>query len=103
MPAATTFPTTSAPRTDHVVHLCAGSGSVPNVSMIKWALAHEPKVRQTFIYSNKTWNDIIYRDELTAMEAKHPDRLRVFHALTREPETFPLHRQACGAAASRPT
>ena len=76
-------------RTDHVVHLCAGSGSVPNVSMIKWALAHEPTLRQTFIYSNKTWNDVIYRDELAAMEAKHGDRLRVIHALTREPETFP--------------
>ena len=51
-------------RTDHVVHLCAGSGSVPNVSMIKWGLANVPTLRQTFIYSNKTWNDIIYRDEL---------------------------------------
>jgi ferredoxin-NADP reductase len=75
-------------RTDHVVHLCAGSGSVPNVSMIKWGLAHEPKLRQTFIYSNKTWHDVIYRDELARMEAAHPGRLRVVHALTREPETF---------------
>jgi 3-ketosteroid 9alpha-monooxygenase subunit B len=75
-------------RTDHVVHLCAGSGSVPNVSMIKWGLAHEPKLRQTFIYSNKTWNDVIYRDELARMEAAHQGRLRVIHALTREPETF---------------
>ena len=82
------LPEDVAGRTDHVVHLCAGSGSVPNVSMIKWALAHEPRLRQTFIYSNKTWNDIIYRDELSAMEAKHPDRLRVYHALTREPESF---------------
>lgn len=77
-----------AEMTDHVVHLCAGSGSVPNVSMIKWGLAHEPKVRHTFIYSNKTWNDIIYRDQLAALEARHADRLRVFHTITREPETF---------------
>ena len=83
------LPEDIANRTDHVVHLCAGSGSVPNVSMIKWALAHEPKLRQTFIYSNKTWNDIIYRDELAAMQAAHGNRLRVVHALTREPETFP--------------
>ena len=33
-----------ADLTDHVVHLCAGSGSVPNVSMIKWGLAHLPAV-----------------------------------------------------------
>jgi ferredoxin-NADP reductase len=83
------LPEDIANRTDHVVHLCAGSGSVPNVSMIKWGLAHVPGLRQTFIYSNKTWNDVIYRDELARMEAAHPDRLRVIHALTREPETFP--------------
>jgi 3-ketosteroid 9alpha-monooxygenase subunit B len=82
------LPADIADRTDHLVHLCAGSGSVPNVSIIKWALDHEPKVRHTFLYSNKTWNDIIYRDLLAALEAKHPDRLRVFHTITREPETF---------------
>jgi ferredoxin-NADP reductase len=82
------LPEDIANRTDHVVHLCAGSGSVPNVSMIKWGLAHVPGLRQTFIYSNKTWNDVIYRDELARMEAAHADRLRVVHALTREPETF---------------
>ncbi len=74
--------------TDHVVHLCAGSGSVPNVSMVKWALRHESKLRHTFIYSNKTWNDIIFRDELARLEARHRDRLRVIHTLTREPDTF---------------
>ena len=74
--------------TDHLVHLCAGSGSVPNVSIIKAALQHEPRLRHTFVYSNKTWNDIIYRDLLAELEAQHPGRLAVVHALTREPETF---------------
>jgi 3-ketosteroid 9alpha-monooxygenase subunit B len=74
--------------TDHLVHLCAGSGSVPNVSIIKWALGHLPRMRHTFIYSNKTWNDIIFRDALAELERAHPDRLRVIHTLTREPETF---------------
>ena len=93
------LPDDIANRTDHVVHLCAGSGSVPNVSMIKWGLANVPALRQTFIYSNKTWNDIIYRDELARMVAAHPERLRVVHALTREPEIVPLHRH--GAARPR--
>jgi 3-ketosteroid 9alpha-monooxygenase subunit B len=74
--------------TSHLVHLCAGSGSVPNVSILKWALRHVPHLRHTFIYSNKTWNDIIYRDELARMERAHPDRLRVIHTITREPEGF---------------
>lgn len=70
--------------TDHIVHVCAGSGSVPNYSMLKFALEHYPKLRHTFIYSNKHWDDVIYRDALAALESKHPARLKVVHTLTRE-------------------
>jgi len=73
-------------QTDHIVHICAGSGSVPNFSMLKYALDHHPRLRHTFIYSNKTWGDVIFRDALTELEAKNPDRLRVIHTLTREPD-----------------
>jgi ferredoxin-NADP reductase len=54
--------------------------------MLKHALAFHPRLRHTFIYSNKTWRDIIFRDALTELEAKHPERLRVIHTLTREPD-----------------
>jgi 3-ketosteroid 9alpha-monooxygenase subunit B len=71
-------------ETDHIVHVCAGSGSVPNFSMLKFALAHHPTLRHTLVYSNKTWSDVIFRDELSRLAAQHPDRLRLLHALTRE-------------------
>src|SRR5262245_19196901 len=74
-------------RTDHIVHLCAGSGSVPNVSILKHALRHHPKLRHTFIYSNKTWDDVIFRRDLETLVVQNPDRLRVVHALTREART----------------
>lgn len=73
-----------AAQTDHIVHICAGSGSVPNFSMLKFALANLPTLRHTFVYSNKTWDDVIYRDALAALVAQHPDRLSVVHTLTRE-------------------
>jgi 3-ketosteroid 9alpha-monooxygenase subunit B len=71
-------------RTDHIVHLCAGSGSVPNYSILKGALRDSPRLRHTFLYSNKTWDDIIFRDALNALAAVHPDRVRVVHTLTRQ-------------------
>jgi ferredoxin-NADP reductase len=71
-------------RTDHLVHVCAGSGSVPNFSILKHALTAHPKLRHTFLYSNKTWDDIIFRGELASLAAAHGDRLRVLHTLTRE-------------------
>src|SRR5262249_45533239 len=79
-----TLPADVDAQTDHVVHICAGSGSVPNFSMIKFALEQYPKLRHTLVYSNKTWDDVIFRDALGELAVRHPDRLKVIHTLTRE-------------------
>lgn len=79
-----TLPEDVESRTDHIVHVCAGSGSVPNFSILKHALDHHPRIRQTFLCSNKTWEDVIFRDDLAALERAHPGRLKVVHAITRE-------------------
>jgi len=76
-------------RTDHVVHICAGSGSVPNLSILKHCLALDMKIRHTMIYGNKTWEDIIFHRQLEELCRKHPEKLRVVHALSREPDLTP--------------
>jgi ferredoxin-NADP reductase len=79
-----TLPDDIAKQTDHIVHICAGSGSVPNLSILKFALVNHPALRHTFIYSNKTWSDVIFRDALDELARQHPDRVTVVHTLTRE-------------------
>ena len=79
-----TLPADVTAQTDHLVHVCAGSGSVPNLSILKFALQHHPELRHTFIYSNKTWSDVIFRDTLAKLAAGHPEQLKVVHTLTRE-------------------
>jgi 3-ketosteroid 9alpha-monooxygenase subunit B len=69
---------------EHILHLCAGSGSVPNLSMVKDSLRRHPDLRHTFVYSNKTWQDVIFRSNLADLRRAHRDRLRVIHMLTRE-------------------
>jgi ferredoxin-NADP reductase len=76
-------------RTGHILHLCAGSGIVPDYSIIRDSLERHTKLRHTLVYSNKTWDDIIFRDALTELEAKHPDRLHVIHTLTRQAAPVP--------------
>ena len=71
-------------KTPHLVHICAGSGSVPNFSILKHALARHPKLRHTFIYSNRTWEDVIFKTQLAELAEAHLDRLTVVHTLTRE-------------------
>ena len=78
-------------KTDHLVHITAGSGSVPNWSMLKHAVKFIPQLKHTFIYSNKTWDDVIFRDALNAFCAEHADKVRLIHCLTRQdvPEGAP--------------
>jgi ferredoxin-NADP reductase len=95
-----TLPDDIEARTDHVVHVCAGSGSVPNFAILKYALAHHPRLRHTFVYSNRTWDDIIFRDELSAIARANPDRLRIVHTLTREVDPA---RHGAGVRAGRLT
>jgi ferredoxin-NADP reductase len=71
-------------QTDHIVHVVAGSGAVPNFAMVKDALHRGLKLRHTFLFSNKTWGDVLYREELGALARQHPEQLKLVHTLTRE-------------------
>jgi 3-ketosteroid 9alpha-monooxygenase subunit B len=71
-------------RTDHILHICAGSGIVPNYSILKHCLETGVPLRHTLIYGNKTWQDIIFRDALNDLAAAYPDRLTLVHSLSRE-------------------
>lgn len=71
-------------HTDHVVHICAGSGIVPNMSMIRHALERRIPVRHTLLYGNRTWRDVIFRRDLELLMKQYPRQLRVIHALSRE-------------------
>lgn len=75
-------------RTDHLVHLVAGSGAVPNFSILKHALTFSPGLRHTFICSNKTHADVIFRRPLEDLQARFPENLRLVHTLTREENVF---------------
>ena len=71
-------------RTDHLVHVCAGSGIVPNWSILKHALAENLELRHTLVYGNKTFDDIIFRRQLESLQRQYPDRIDIVHALSRE-------------------
>lgn len=79
-----TLPADIDSRTDHLVHICAGSGIVPNLSILKHCLANGMKLRHTLIYGNKTWEDIIFQRQLEDLARQYPDKLRIVHTLSRE-------------------
>jgi len=97
-----TLPADAESKTDHLVHVVAGSGAVPNFSILKHALTYAPSLRHTFVCSNKTWEDVIFRRPLEELAERFPERLRLVNTLTREerPERHgPHYRQGRVTAA----
>jgi 3-ketosteroid 9alpha-monooxygenase subunit B len=91
-----TLPANIEDQTDTIVHVCAGSGVVPNYSIIKHCLVERPRLKHVLIDSNKTWGDVIYGQHLNQLAAQYPEQLTVVHSLTREPNVA-THGPNCRA------
>ncbi len=66
--------------------IAGGSGVVPLMAMLRHRSAAIEKTPARLLYSSRTIDDVIYREELDRLEASG-DELAVFHALTRaQPE-----------------
>lgn len=67
-------------RQTPIVLFSGGSGITPVISLIKSALAKSERELR-LVYANRDAASIIFRDELDALVARHPGRLRVSHRL----------------------
>jgi ferredoxin-NADP reductase len=69
--------------------VAGGSGIVPLMAMIRHRAAAGGTAPTRLLYSSRTIEDVIYRDELDELGARQ-DGLEVFHTLTRsQPEGWP--------------
>jgi ferredoxin-NADP reductase len=72
--------------------VAGGSGIVPLMAMLRHREIHEAPVPTALLYSSRSLEDVIYREELDAM-AQHDPNLHVFHTLTRkQPDGWVGHR-----------
>lgn len=62
--------------------ICGGSGIVPLMAMLRHRAAEGSQLPARLLYSSRSWDEIIYRDELAAMVGAD-DALTVIHTLTR--------------------
>ena len=79
-----TLPEDVTQKADTILHLCAGSGIVPNFGLMKDSLHRGDGLRHILLYSSKTRGDIFYYEQFAALAAAHPERLSIVHSLTRE-------------------
>jgi ferredoxin-NADP reductase len=75
-----------ADRTEPLFLVAGGSGVVPLMSMIRHRRASGSTVPTKLLFSSRTWEDVIYREELERL-ASAGDSLTVIQTLTRmQPE-----------------
>jgi ring-1,2-phenylacetyl-CoA epoxidase subunit PaaE len=70
--------------------IAAGSGITPVISLIRSALAREPKSRFTLLYGNRGPATVIFREELEDLKDRYLDRLEIIHVFSREQQHSPL-------------
>jgi ring-1,2-phenylacetyl-CoA epoxidase subunit PaaE len=63
------------------VFFAGGSGITPVFSILVSLLEKEPQTRLLLIYANQRYDSIIFRNELTALQNRFPQRLAVEHIL----------------------
>ncbi|MEX0626248.1 MAG: ferredoxin reductase [Chloroflexota bacterium] len=65
-----------------LVLVAGGSGIVPLMAMLRERASAEPKPAAVLLYSSRTYDDVIYRDELASLDSGDAG-LRVIQTLTR--------------------
>ena len=85
------------------VGFAGGSGITPVISLIRTALAAEPRSRFTLFYGNRDSNSVIFLEALAALKDRSMGRFELYHFLSDEEgdvELFNgmLNRETCDEA-----
>lgn len=91
MPPMGKFKVPHCEENANIVFFAAGSGITPILSQIKEILETQPRTSCTLVYSNRSKNSIMFKEELEALKDKYLQRLRLIHLLSREKTDSPLH------------
>jgi ring-1,2-phenylacetyl-CoA epoxidase subunit PaaE len=68
----------------HYVAFAGGSGITPIMSLVRTALAEEPRSRFTLFYGNRDSSSVIFLEALAGLKDRYMGRLELFHFLDQE-------------------
>ena len=68
----------------HYVAFAGGSGITPIMSLVRTALAEEPRSRFTLFYGNRDSTAVIFLEALAALKDRYMGRLEIYHFLAEE-------------------
>ena len=86
-------------RREPLLLVAGGSGVVPLMAMLRHRAAAGSMTPAVLLYSSRSWDDVIYRDELDRLAAEPNGGLRVVHTLTRsQPDGWSGYRRRIDAS-----
>lgn len=100
-PQGNFFTELSAEQEKLYVAFAAGSGITPVMSILRSTLTQEPHSRFILFYGNRSFDTIIFREQLEDLKNLYPDRLSVHHVLSRESLGSELFKGRLDAAKCR--
>lgn len=74
----------------HVLAFAAGSGITPILSILRSALASDPRSRATLVYSNRNPNTVMFREELEDLKNRYIGRLNIVYVFSDESQEIDL-------------
>ncbi len=72
------------------VCVAAGSGITPILSIAATTLEVEPHSQVTLVYANRSHSSVMFLEEVEDLKNRYPDRFRLVHVLSREPQEVEL-------------
>lgn len=88
------FINSAADRARHVIMFAGGSGITPIMAMLQTVLHDEPNSHVTLIYANTSFERIIFRKELEALQKTFGDRFNILQVISNRESTpvdFPVY------------
>ncbi len=67
---------------NHYVFFAAGCGITPIITMIESIMKKEKFSKVTLLYSNKSWDNVIFRKRLSSLQEEYGNKLQVMHFLS---------------------
>ena len=68
----------------HFLFVAAGSGITPCLSIIKSLLVSDPQAVCTLVFGNRTFDSMMFSDDIKALKDRYTDRLSIINVLSQE-------------------
>ena len=75
----------------HYLAVAGGSGITPILSIMKTALAREPRSRFTLLYANRTLQSTMFKEELEDLKNRYLTRVALHHVFSGEDTEAPIN------------